>query len=81
MQHSFTPEAYTTSLDLTSQLPEGDELQSDAAKQYTGVVAWYRDKKTGEQKKITEGDQTNPKHLKQLVCQQDQCRAGGEAGG
>lgn len=41
MQHSFTPEAYTTTLELTSQLPDGDELASDAGEQYTGVLAWY----------------------------------------
>lgn len=66
VQHSFTPEAYTTSLELTSQLPDADELVSDAAEQYTGVLAWYRDEKTGEQKKITEGDQTKPKRLTHL---------------
>jgi len=65
-QHSFTPEAYTTSLELTSQLPDGDELASDASATYTGVVATYRDEKTGAQKKVTEGDQTNPKRLTHL---------------
>jgi hypothetical protein len=66
VQHSFTPDAYTTSLELTSQLPDDDELTSDASEQYTGVVATYRDEKTGEQKKVTEGDQTNPKRLTHL---------------
>ncbi|QNH08357.1 phage late control D family protein [Pseudomonas sp. B11D7D] len=66
VQHSFTPDAYTTTLELTSQLPDGDELASDAGEQYTGVLAWYRDEKSGEQKKITEGDQTNPKRLTHL---------------
>lgn len=66
VQHAFTPDAYTTSLELTSQLPDADELVSDAGEQYTGVLAWYRDEKTGEQKKITEGDQTNPKRLTHL---------------
>lgn len=65
VQHSFTPEAYTTSLELTSQLPD-DELASDASSQYTGVLATYRDEKTGEQKKVTAGDQTNPKRLTHL---------------
>lgn len=64
--HNFTPEAYTTSLELTSQLPEADELVSDAAEQYTGVLAWYRDEKTGQQKKLTKGDQTKPKRLTHL---------------
>lgn len=66
VQHSFTPDAYTTSLELTSQLPDADELVSTAEAKPTGVLAWYRDKKTGEQKKITEGDQSNPKRLKPL---------------
>lgn len=66
VQHSFTSEAYTTSLELTSQLPDGDELASDASATYTGVVATYRDEKTGAQKKVTEGDQANPKRLTHL---------------
>lgn len=66
VQHSFTPDSYTTSLELTSQLPDADELVSDAVAQYTGVLAWYRDEKTREQKKLTEGDQTNPKRLTHL---------------
>lgn len=66
VQHSFTPEAYTTSLELTSQLPDADELASDASAQYTGALAWYRDEKTGEQKKVTAGDQASPKRLTHL---------------
>ena len=66
VQHAFTPDAYTTSLELTSQLPEADELHGDVLEHYTGVLAWYRDEKTGEQKKLTEGDQTNPKRLTHL---------------
>lgn len=66
VQHAYTPDGYTTSLELTSQLPNGDELTSDAAEQYTGVLAWYRDEKTGEQRKVAVGDQTNPKRLKHL---------------
>lgn len=66
VQHSFTPDAYITSLELTSQLPESEELVSDAETQYTGVLAWYRDEKTGKQKKLTEGDQSKPKRLTHL---------------
>jgi len=74
VQHSFTPEAYTTSLELTSQLPDGDELQSDAGEQYTCVLAWYRDEQTGEQKKLTAGDQTNPKRLTHLYANKASAR-------
>lgn len=68
IRHSFTPDAYTTSLDLESQLPDGDDIAglADQGAGYTGVLAWYRDEKTGQQKKITEGDQTNPKRLTHL---------------
>lgn len=64
--HNFSTVAYTTSLDLSSKLPESDELVSSAPEKYTGVFAWYRDKKTGEQKRITAGDQANPKRLTHL---------------
>lgn len=66
VQHSFTTDTYTTSLELTSQLPDGDELTSDAGASYTGVLAWYRDEKTGGQETIAQGDQTNPKRLTHL---------------
>lgn len=68
LRHSFTPDSYTTSLELESKLPDGDNMDvlADNAEDYTGVVAWYRDEKTGEQKKITAGDQTKPKRLTHL---------------
>lgn len=66
VQHAYTPDGYTTSLELTSQLPDGDALTSDAAEQYTGAFAWYRDDKTGGQRPVTAGDQTNPKRLTHL---------------
>lgn len=68
VQHSFTPESYTTVLDLTAQLPHTDDLVSDAvtAEQYTGVVAWYREEKTGKQIQMTKGDQSKPRRLKHL---------------
>lgn len=50
VQRSFTPDAYTTTLELTSQLPDGDELTSDAGEQYTGVLTRYRDEKTGSRR-------------------------------
>jgi len=67
VRHSFTPEAYTTALELESKLPDADDIaELVEAGSYTGIVAWYRDEKTGEQKKITEGDQTSPKRLTHL---------------
>jgi len=33
---------------------------------YTGLVTWYRDEKTGQQHKVTEGDQTKPRRLTHL---------------
>nr|WP_240789723.1 contractile injection system protein, VgrG/Pvc8 family [Pseudomonas leptonychotis] len=72
LRHSFTSESYTTSLDLESQLPEGDDL-TDLAEgaAYTGVVATYRDDKTGEQKQLTAGEQTTPKRLTHLYASKD----------
>ncbi|SEI83034.1 hypothetical protein SAMN04244579_02153 [Azotobacter beijerinckii] len=66
--HSFTADAYTTSLELESKLPDADEILdlADEAGDYTGVLAWYRDEKTGKQHKVTAGDQTRPKRLTHL---------------
>lgn len=67
IRHSFTPDSYTTSLELESKLPDGDDIAALAeGSAYTGVLATYRDEKTGEQKPITAGDQTNPKRLTHL---------------
>lgn len=68
IRHSFTPDAFTTSLELESQLPDGDDIAglADENAGYTGVLAWYRDANTGQQHKLTEGDQTNPKRLTHL---------------
>lgn len=68
IRHSFTPEAFTTSLDLESKLPDGDDIEQLAEHKdnYTGIVAWYREEKTGAQKKITAGDQTSPRRLTHL---------------
>jgi phage protein D len=67
LRHSFTPDSYTTSLELESKLPDGEALAdlADGAA-YTGVVATYREEQTGASKTITAGDQTTPKRLTQL---------------
>ncbi|WP_417539990.1 phage late control D family protein [Marinobacter sp.] len=70
VRHSFTADSYTTALELESKLPDADEIAELAeAVSYTGVLAWYRDEKTGEQQKLTEGDQTNPKRLVNLYAE------------
>jgi len=68
VKHSFTSDSFTTSLELESKLPDGDEVAelADDTKDYTGIVAWYRDKKSGKQQKLTEGDQSKPKRLSHL---------------
>jgi hypothetical protein len=68
IRHSFSPEAFTTSLELESKLPDEEvaELADGNRGDYTGIVACYRDDKTGEQKKVTKGDQTNPRRLAHL---------------
>ena len=68
LRHSFTPDSLTTSMELESQLPDGDELGdlADDDGDYTGLVTWYRDEKTGQQHKVTEGDQTKPRRLTHL---------------
>lgn len=68
LRHSFTSDSLTTSMELESQLPDGDELGdlADGDGGYTGLVTWYRDEKTGQQHKVTEGDQAKPLRLTHL---------------
>lgn len=68
LRHSFTSDSLTTSMELESQLPDGDELVDmvDDDGNYTGLLAWYRDEKTGQQHKLTEGDQAKPQRLTHL---------------
>lgn len=68
VKHSFTSDSFTTSLELESMLPDGDEVAelADDIGDYTGVVAWYRDEKSGQQQKLSEGDQSKPKRLTHL---------------
>lgn len=69
VQHSLTADAgYITSLELESQLPEDtvDGLYEEGAANYTGIIAYYRDAKSGTQKAITAGDQAKPRRLTHL---------------
>ena len=66
VQHSLTADAgYTMSLELESQLPEAEDLGETPTK-YTGILAYYREDKTGAQKTVTAGDQTAPRRLTHL---------------
>jgi phage protein D len=74
VQHSLTADAgYTMSLELESKLPEDtvDELYEEVARDYTGVIAYYRDKTTGTEKTITAGDQAKPRRLRWLYASKD----------
>lgn len=67
ISHAFTADSYTTSLELEAKLPDAEEVAALAeGGNYTGVLAWYRDEKTGQQHKLTAGDQTNPRRLTHL---------------
>ncbi|WP_301598625.1 phage late control D family protein [Pseudomonas nitroreducens] len=68
LRHSFTPESFTTSLELESKLPDGDDVAdlADETSNYTGILAWYRDEKTGKEHNITAGDQSRPRRLHHL---------------
>lgn len=69
VQHSLTADGgYTVSLELESKLPEDnvEDLAEENAGDYTGIIAYYRDKKSGKEKTITAGDQTKPRRLRWL---------------
>ncbi|WP_426136337.1 phage late control D family protein [Pseudomonas sp. PWP3-1b2] len=66
VEHSLTADGgYTVSLDLESKLPEDnvEDLAVDNKGNYTGIIAYYRDQKTGKEKTVTAGDQTKPRRL------------------
>ncbi len=69
VQHSLSADGgYTVSLELESKLPEDnvEDLAEDNKGDYTGIIAYYRDQKTGKEKTITAGDQARPKRLRWL---------------
>lgn len=70
VQHSLTDSAgYTMSLELESKLPEDsinglyEEIKSGA---YTGVVAFYKDPATGQEKSVKVGDMSRPKRISRV---------------
>ena len=69
VQHSLTADGgFTTSLELESKLPEDqvDGLYEEGLGDYTGIIAYYRDSKTGAENSLTGGDQTRPRRLRWL---------------
>lgn len=69
VHHSLSADGgYTVSLELESKLPEDnvEDLAEESKGDYTGIIAYYRDAKTGKEKTITAGDQARPRRLKWL---------------
>lgn len=69
VQHSLSADGgYTVSLELESKLPEDnvEDLAEENKGDYTGIIAYYRDQKTGKEKAITAGDQAKPRRLRWL---------------
>ena len=69
VQHTLSADnSYTVSLELESKLPEDtvDDLAEENKGDFTGIIAYYRDKKTGKEKKMSAGDQTKPRRLRWL---------------
>jgi phage protein D len=69
VQHSLSADnGYTMNLDLESKLPEDtvEGLAEELTGDFTGIIAYYRDKETGTEKTITAGDQTKPRRLRWL---------------
>lgn len=70
MQHSLSGDGgYTVSLALESKLPEDGVEEREG--NFTGVVAYYRDRKTGKQKSVIAGDQARPKRLLYLYANKE----------
>lgn len=77
VQHSLTADGgYTVSLELESKLPEDnvEDLAEDNAGDYTGIIAYYRDDKSGKEKTITAGDQAKPRRLRWLYASENSAR-------
>ncbi|ANF87756.1 late control protein [Pseudomonas antarctica] len=73
VQHNLSPDnGYTMSLELESKLPEDtvDDLAEDNKLNYTGIIAYYRDEKTGKERTMTAGDQAKPRRLLWLYANQ-----------
>lgn len=77
VQHSLTADGgYTVSLELESKLPEDnvEDLAEENAGDYTGIIAYYRDEKSGKEKTITAGDQAKLRRLRWLYASENSAR-------
>lgn len=69
VQHTLSADnGYTVSLELESKLPDDtvEDLVEVNNGDFTGLIAHYREKKTGKEKTVTAGDQRKPKRLRWL---------------
>ncbi|WP_055128403.1 phage late control D family protein [Pseudomonas mediterranea] len=69
VQHSLSPlGGYTVRLELESKLPEDtvEGLAEESTGDFTGVIAYYRDRRSGNEKSVTAGDQAKPRRLRWL---------------
>ncbi|WP_223527990.1 phage late control D family protein [Pseudomonas sp. A-RE-23] len=67
--HSLSADnGYTVDLVLESKLPEDrvEDLAEENKGDFTGVIAHYRDRRTGKEKTVSVGDQSRPKRLRWL---------------
>nr|WP_243458893.1 phage late control D family protein [Pseudomonas sp. OA65] len=67
--HSLNADnGYTVDLLLESKLPEDrvEDLAEENKGDFTGVIAHYRDRRTGKEKTVSVGDQSRPKRLRWL---------------
>ncbi|MBA1289164.1 phage late control D family protein [Pseudomonas japonica] len=81
VRHSFTPEAFTTALELDAKLPDIEDLSGlveSGPQNYTGVVAWYRSKPSGKQRAYTAGDATRPRPLAHLYASEGNAKRAAE---
>jgi phage protein D len=69
VQHSVSADSgYTVSLELESKLPDDtvERLAEENKDEFTGVIAYHRDKKTGVQKPVMVANPRKPKRLRWL---------------
>ncbi|WP_422776133.1 phage late control D family protein [Pseudomonas mediterranea] len=69
VQHSLSPlGGYTVRLELESKLSEDtvEGLAEESTGDFTGVIAYYRDRRSGNEKSVTAGDQAKPRRLRWL---------------
>jgi hypothetical protein len=69
VQHTLSADSgHTVSFELECKLPEDtvESLAEENKGDFTGIIAHYRDKKTGQEKTVTAGDQSKPRRLRWL---------------